>query len=132
MPISYEVDPTAGLIRVKASGDIHPREVFRHLDQLASDPALGPGLGVLVDVREMTRAPTAEEFKVIAPAYGAAGRGRFEGTRRAFVVSTPLMFGAARQFAVAAEPWGVEIRPFYHETDAIAWLTQLPRTEARE
>jgi hypothetical protein len=127
VPITYEVDPGAALIRVEASGDVLPRDIFQHLDRLAADPAIGPGVPALVDVRGITRVPTAAEFRTAGQAYGAAGRGRFASSRRAFLVDGMLMFGAVRQLAAAAEPFGVDVRPFLDEGEALAWLGEVAR-----
>lgn len=119
MPIRYEVN--AGLVHAEARGDVGVREVLDYLERLAADPAVTPGMPALVDVRELTRAPSLEEGDAIARGYGL-GKGSFAGSRRAFLVKNPVMFGTVRQFAVSAQRWGVQVQPFLDEDAALKWL----------
>jgi hypothetical protein len=78
-------------------------------------------MAALVDVRELTRALSLEEGDAIARGYGL-GKGSFAGSRRAFLVKSPVMFGAVRQLAVSAQRWGVHIQPFLDEDAGVKWL----------
>jgi hypothetical protein len=121
VPVCYEVDATAGLIRVHFVGAISLADIFGYYSALSTDAALRPNLGVLADCREVTAVPSFGELSVIATAEGKTDPA-LRPTRGAAVVSSPWMFGIVRQFAALAEPSGARVVPFYDMEAAERWL----------
>jgi hypothetical protein len=128
VPIRYEVNTSAGFVHVEAHGNVGVREVLDHLEILAADSAITPGMPVLIDVRGLARAPSLEEGEAMTRGYGS-GKGRFAGSRRAFLVQSAVMFGAFRQFAVSAQRWGIRVQPFLDEAAAVQWLLEADSAE---
>jgi hypothetical protein len=123
MPIRYEVNSAERVVRIEVRGSVGVTEVLDHLERLAADPSITPGMAALVDVRGLTRVPSLEEGEAMTRGFGV-GYGRFAGSRRAFIVESTVMFGAVRQFAVTAQRWGVEIAPFVDESAALRWIRE--------
>lgn len=121
MPVCYEVDATAGLIRVHLAGAITLADIFGYYSALSTDPALRPNLGVLADCREVTAVPSFGELSVMATAESRTDPA-LRPTRGAAVVSSPWLFGIVRQFAALAEPSGAKVVPFYDMDGAERWL----------
>lgn len=122
MPVRYEIDGCAGLIRAHLSGDVTVADLLRYYSFLAADPALRPNLTVLADCRDVTSVPTFAEMSVVATAEPRTSPG-LGPTTAAVVVSSVWLFGIARQFAALAEPSGVRIVPFYDPQEAARWLS---------
>ena len=123
MPISHQIEPTAGRIVLRVSGTVTAREIFESYGMLAADPLFRPNLAVLADCREVTSVPTFDELGVVANTNPRAKSMRAGATRAAVVVSSPWLFGITRQFAVLAEPNGIHVVPFYDEREAARWLS---------
>lgn len=122
MPVRHEIDACAGRIRVDVSGDVTAAEILGVYAAIAADPARRPDLGVLADCRCVRSVPTFSELGALASATPRAAPG-VRPVRAAVVVSSPWLFGIARQFAALAEPSGVRVIPFYDGDEATEWLT---------
>jgi stage II sporulation SpoAA-like protein len=131
VPVHHKIDQAAGRIVLRFSGEITTREIFEYYSTLAADPLFLPNLAVLADCKEVTSVPTFDELGVVANTNPRARSVRAGVTRAAVVVSSPWLFGITRQFAVLAEPNGIQVVPFYDEHDAEQWLSSGPaRTPA--
>jgi hypothetical protein len=122
VPVHHEIDLAARLIVMRFSGEVTAGEIFEYYGALAADPLLRPNLAVLADCREVTSVPTFEELGLVANTNLRTSSTR--PTRAAVIVSTPWLFGIARQFAVLAEPNGIHVVPFYDENDARQWISK--------
>ena len=121
MPVRHEIRACDGLIAVHLSGDVTGAEIFAYFAQLAADPALRPNLTVVADCREVTGVPTFAELGAVADAEPRTPS-KLRPTHAAVLVSTPWLFGIARQFASLAEPNGIRVMPFYDSDEADRWL----------
>jgi hypothetical protein len=123
VPIRYRIEPASGRIVLHVSENVTAREIFEVYSMVPSDPLYRPNLSVLADCREVTSVPTFDELGVVANTNPRATSVR-EGTRRvAVIVASPWLFGITRQFAVLAEPNGIQVVPFYDEREAARWLS---------
>ena len=121
MPVRHEIQACAGLIAVHLSGHVTAAEIFAYFAELAADPALRPNLAVVADCREVTGMPTFAELGAVADAEPRTPP-ELRPTHAAVLVSTPWLFGIARQFASLAEPKGIRVMPFYDRDEADRWL----------
>jgi len=119
--VRHEIQACAGLIAVHLSGDVTAGEILAYFAELAADPALRPNLVVVADCREVTGVPTFAELGAVADAEPRAPRD-LRPTHAAVLVSSPWLFGIARQFASLAEPKGIRVVPFYDRDEADRWL----------
>ena len=123
MPIRHQIDPDLGRVMLTVSGSVTAREIFETYGMLAADPSFRPNLAVLADCREVTSVPSFEELGVVANTHPRGGLMRGGVMRVAVVVSSPWLFGIARQFAALAEPNGIHVVPFYDGREAERWLS---------
>jgi hypothetical protein len=123
VPVHHQIDQAAGRIVLRFTGSVTAREIFEYYGTLAADPLFRPNLAVLADCREVTSVPTFDELGVVANTNPRAASMRPGATRAAVIVSSPWLFGIARQFAVLAEPNGINVVPFYDAQEAERWLS---------
>ena len=116
MPVRYEIDGDAGLVRVELSATLTTAEIVAYYAALGRDPA-ARGLPVLADGRTVTSVPAFAQLKSLAsmrphvPAH-------LRPLRVAVVVSGVWLFGIARQFGALVERVGLVVVPFYDLAEA--------------
>lgn len=121
MPVRYEIDGEAGLVRIELSAAVTSAEILDYYSVLAAEAAIGRGLAILADCRRVTSVPAFAELSSIA-----AGRRRppadLYPTRVGVVVAAGWLFGIIRQFAALIERTGLIVVPFYCAEEAERWL----------
>lgn len=90
-------------------------EEARHRAKDAPD-----GWGVLFDVRESTEDRSSNDMRGIAAELGKYAD--VLSKRAAILVSRPVYYGMGRMFGAFTEQFGIQVRVFYHEPDAVLWL----------
>lgn len=121
MPISYQIDRTAALIRTRCYGDVTLHEVLGHFRDLRQESALPKRLDVFLDMHEVTSRPTAEEIRIASKEPGAL-QGTVTFGCCAIVVDRDALFGMARMWGILAEGSFVSVNVFRSTTEAEAWL----------
>ena len=121
MPISYQIDRTAALIRTRCYGHVTLHEVVGHFRDLRQESALPKRLDVFLDLHEVTSRPTAEEIRMASKEPGAL-QGRVTFGWCAIVVDRDALFGMARMWGILAEGFFVAVNVFRSTTEAEAWL----------
>ncbi len=123
MPITYLIDDGQGVVRAKGSRVVSDRDVLEYIHNLAEDPAHGPGMHQVVDLRGVG------EVVVTPGGLRAAGlrTSRFSealsGTRLAILVGDEHGYGMSRIFTAFAEP-SMKRRVFLEEAEADAWIRE--------
>ena len=122
MPYRSEIDPPAGLATVAAEpGPSDLLDTIAALRGLAGDARLGPGFGVLLDVRAATTAPRAGEAREIA--WALASPSVLGGHPVALLVAAaPVQVGMGNMIATLGALGGGEVDAFTDATEALAWL----------
>jgi hypothetical protein len=121
VPISYQIDRTAALIRTRCYGHITLHEVLGHFRDLRQESALPKRLDVFLDLHEVTSRPTAEEIRIASKEPGAL-QGTVTFGCCAIVVDRDALFGMARMWGIFAEGSFVSVNVFRSTTEAEAWL----------
>lgn len=121
MPISYQIDRTAALIRTRCYGHVTLHEVLGHFRDLRQESALPKRLDVFLDMHEVTSRPTAEEIRIASKEPGAL-QGTVTFGCCAIVVDRDALFGMARMWGILAEGSFVAVNVFRSTTEAEAWL----------
>lgn len=121
MPISYQIDRTAALIRTRCYGHVTLHEVLGHFRDLRQESALPKRLDVFLDMHEVTSRPTAEEIRIASKEPGAL-QGTVTFGCCAIVVDRDALFGMARMWGILAEGSFVSVNVFRSTTEAEAWL----------
>lgn len=121
MPISYQIDRTAALIRTRCYGHVTLHEVLGHFRDLRQESALPKRLDVFLDLHEVISRPTAEEIRIASKEPGAL-QGTVTFGCCAIVVDRDALFGMARMWGILAEGSFVSVNVFRSTTEAEAWL----------
>ncbi len=94
MPGGYTIDEARQLVLSCGWDDVTGEHVLWHLRTLAADDRFAPGLRQIVDLRRVTEfALTGAAIERLAELSPFGG-----GAQRAFVVSTPVVYGLVRMF----------------------------------
>jgi hypothetical protein len=127
MPIVYELDPNAALIRTRCIGAVSVEDVLSHFDTLEADPrATGARLDVLLDLTELTTLPESGQLREAASRIGRVEKLAFAAI--AIVTASEALFGMLRMFEVFSERFFSATRVFRERAEADAWLLE-KRTE---
>lgn len=121
MPISYQIDRTAALVRTRCYGHVTLHEVLGHFRDLRQESALPKRLDVFLDLHEVTSRPTAEEIRIASKEPGAL-QGTVTFGCCAIVVDRDALYGMARMWGILAEGSFVAVNVFRSTTEAEAWL----------
>jgi hypothetical protein len=120
VPYSYWIDPDRRLAVAVGEGRCDLAAALDTLQRLAADPALGPGFGVLVDLRDADYTPSIGEARALAAFY--ASPAGLLGHRLARVVRKPVDYGVGNMIATLAGLRGGQVRTFRSVREALAWL----------
>ena len=121
MPINYQIDKDAGIVRTVARGDVDLEEERRCLEAFLADPDHQPGFGILLDNRERGLPASSDQVRGMAEAY-EEHQNTVGDARMAIVVSREVSLGLARMFALLTERATVETQAFSDINEAEAWL----------
>ncbi len=121
MPFSYVVYQEQRLVISAGSGRVTQAEIKERQDQTASDPDFAPEFDQIVDLTAVTDFEMSmDEFAALARRKVFASR-----SRRAFVASTPHVFGMGRLWEAhseLADDDPSKIQVFYDLPAALKWL----------
>lgn len=117
MPITYTIDEDLELVRTTAWDTVTEEEWIAYDEQLATDPSFHPALNQLADFTQVTNIKISPmESPQVAKAAPFA-----EGSKRAAVASSDLIFGMGRVYE-AHSAADAEIRIFRTMEEAQEWL----------
>ena len=123
MPVTYEIDKAAGIIRTKCAGFVTLSDVKEHFQTLERDPDCPRQLDVLLDFSEMTSFPATEQLKAASEEISRV-RDRVRFGAGAILVSTDAHYGNAMVFEVLSARAFRVTRIFRDLSEAEAWLAQ--------
>lgn len=119
-PISYTINPVEKLVYVTFPENIELDSSLATMQALAADKQLGPGFGILVDLRAAKPVPSAEEARLIV--LTAARSDLFLHHRTALLVSRLIQYGMGNMISILAGLQGAVVHPFYEFEEAKSWL----------
>ncbi|HXV37131.1 MAG TPA: hypothetical protein VEC18_08275 [Myxococcota bacterium] len=125
MPVTYELNPYAGFIETRCTGDTTFEEVMEHFRELEADPKLPKRLDVFLDLDSMTTIPLSDQLRDVARAV-ARLKAKVEWGSCAILASRDVVFGMSRMFEVFAEGLFERTRVFRKREDAQRWLSAPP------
>jgi hypothetical protein len=119
MPYDLVVDEDTGILQARFFGPGNVSEAWKGVAAIRTRVANAPVDGILVDVRDSTYTPSADEARNFAIEFVS-----FLGRRRlAFVTRLPVHYVVAGSVAQQAVSRGVDARVFHeHVVEAVAWL----------
>jgi hypothetical protein len=121
MPMSYRIDPEQALVLTEAWGVLTDQDILAHKTKLLNDPAFGPHLAQLSDIRQIERLEVTTAGVRAMVEHDAAHTDRREGHRMAFVVSGDSVFGMARMYQLTGNQES-NVGVFRTMEEARAWL----------
>ena len=118
MPCGYIIDLARSLVLSRGWGIVTDRELLAHVRALTIDPRFVRNLHQLADLRDVVdvevTAATIREMASLNP-YG-------DGSRRAVVVTSDVLFGMARMYQILRDEPTDELEIFRTLDDALRWL----------
>jgi len=123
MMVTTLVDQPARLVRFTVSGTVETPEMLAALDDALRQLEPGVQYNVLSDHRELVRAVTPEQIRVLMDALARRGQA-LRGCRFGVVVSTDASYGMMRLMAVHAEAIGIQVGVFRKLEEAMAFVAK--------
>ena len=117
---SYAIHPSRKRIEAHVGATTSGAELLGGMKALLDDPAFDPAFGILIDLRELERAPSVAELAELATF--VKSRAVSPGARRAFVTSSPVFDQLALLFTQLARGAAARYRVFRTSEDAESWL----------
>jgi len=118
MPCGYIIDLARSLVLSRGWGIVTDRELLAHVRALTIDPRFVRNLHQLADLRDVTDVEvTAATIRKMA-SLNPCG----DGSRRAVVVTSDLLFGMARMYQILRDEPTDELEIFRTLDDALRWL----------
>jgi len=128
--MSYRIDPERALVLTQAWGVLTDSDILAHKEALLSDPAFGPHLSELSDVRRIERLDVTPAGVRAMVAHDATQSDRLGGHRLALLVDADAVFGMARMYQILGDRERDHVGVFRTEADATAWLATDRATRA--
>jgi hypothetical protein len=121
MPLTYRIDPDAGMLLVVGEGTITQSERLQTIRRWLCDPAFRPGLNTLCDFSAVTSAPTMADLREILALVDQHAE-KVGKKKLALITTQPVPFGVARQFQTLADSGPLEVSVFKDRRSAWSWL----------
>lgn len=119
MRSAVEIDASNRLVVLRLEGVGTFEECRGLIGDLASSPDVGPGFGVLADIRALKYPASLSESRQLADERSRVPR---PAGPLAIVVGDDLHHGTSRQFAAVSEVRGRQVAVFRDMVEARAWL----------
>jgi hypothetical protein len=116
--MSYRIDHALRVVRSRGWGTLSTSDLQDYTSRLLADPAFDPDYRSLADLTEVTRV----DIDQVALSQAAWMPSFTQGTRRAIIASSDLVYGLARMFATHSERFGQVVHVYRDRADAEAWL----------
>lgn len=119
MPAEYNIDTSLRIVFSAAHGTITDHDAFSHQDNLRNEVGFDPGFSQFFDFTKVTKVELSTEA-----IHRLAERNLFGlGSKRAFVVSSDLMYGLSRMFQVLITDYQDELTVFRDIHEARRYLS---------
>ena len=118
---SYTIDPSRRRIDAHVGATTSGPELLEGMEKLLDDPGFDSAFGILIDLRELERAPSVPELADLANFVRA--RATTPTARRAFVTSSPVFYQLANLFTQLARGAAASYHVFRSTEDAESWLS---------
>ena len=124
MPVTYQIDESRGIIRIKADGDVTFEEELAVGRKILNDSRWRPGIKVLFDSRTRTPGESEAGPRMMVD-FILKERKKIGQTRFAVLISSITSFKLTSLVSILLEKAGIEMNVFYDEASAEAWLLNL-------
>ena len=118
---SYVIHPDRHRINAHVGAETSGAELLEGMETLLADDQFDPTFAILIDLRELKRAPPVAELAELANF--VRSHSVTPDARRAFVTSSPVFHQIAQLFTLLARGAAARYRVFRSTEDAEAWLS---------
>jgi hypothetical protein len=122
MPVETTIDPEAGLITYKVTGELSLGDIRAAVEGLYENPAFRRGLNALWEIKEGSIGVTATELPELIELLQGLADKRGAGYRVAILVGDNMDFGLSTVFQMHAYTLPFEVKVFQSRTQARAWV----------
>jgi len=122
MPVDTNIDPEAGLITYKVTGELSLDEIRAAVEGLYDDPDFRPGLNALWEIKEGNIGVTATQLPELIELLHQVADKRGSDYRVAILVGGNTDFGLSTVFQMHAYSLPFEVKVFQSRTQARAWV----------
>lgn len=119
--IHYRIDPNRKRIWTACIGNVNPKEIRKHFQDLARDPIRPDRLNVLLDLTEMTSLPETDQLRAVSKDL-KKHQAQLRFNACAIVASRNVLFGMMRMFQALARNSFRTTQVFRTAAEAEAWL----------
>ncbi len=123
MPVSHFVDQELGILVVTREGKTSADEEEQSFHARDNDPAIAPGLPVLVDSRRVDPPDSVTTVRRMANIVQNNAQ-RLRCTRTALLVGSDVQYGMARMYMALTEPIHPDTAVFRDYDEALNWLLE--------
>jgi hypothetical protein len=128
MPHEYRIDESEDILYLTSTGTAELAAIGELMQRIAADARVSPATRVMVDARELDLDLPTSELEQIAEWHAS----ELGASRTAAVVIRPgLGYGLLRMLSALSESRGARLAVFTDHEDAMAWLRNQPRQQAR-
>ena len=122
MPMEYEIDREANLVRITGKGRVTDAEMVQCVSDLRNDPELKPDMHALSDMRAIEVGFTSEGVAGMLAVMDRTADRR-SAARAAIVVSSEVAFGMGRMLELRSENRADPTFQVFRDMDsALEWL----------
>ena len=122
VPIHYRIDSQRRRIWTTCIGNVNPKEISKHFQDLERDPDRPDRLNVLLDLTEMTSLPETDQLRAVTNDLKRHQR-TMQFNACAIVARRNVLYGMMRMFQALARNSFTTTQVFRTTVDAEAWLT---------
>jgi hypothetical protein len=122
MPVETHIDPKAGLITYKVTGELVLDEIRGALEGLYANPDFRPGMNSLWQIKEGSIEVTTTQLPELIGLLEKMADRRGTGYRVAIVVRKNIDFGLSTIFQMHAYTLPFEVKVFQSLTQARQWV----------
>ncbi|MCG3180998.1 MAG: hypothetical protein BIFFINMI_03365 [Phycisphaerae bacterium] len=123
MPVTYQIDKSARLVRVICTGDVDDQQVLALYRRMRADPDYSPGFSELVDQRDVSRLDLTRAGLRSLADLSANREGPPTPFRTAIVAPSDPTFALGRMYELLSDGATPEEVSVFRDMDAaLAWL----------
>jgi len=130
MPVEFELDGEARIVRSRAFGVVTHHEMYEHMDrvrELFEDGTLDVTWAQIADFSATERLEGASAERIRSMAMSNPWPA---GSLRAFITPTDLLFGLGRMYQLSGRDEGENLRIVRSLEEALAWIAGRRSTSA--
>lgn len=124
MPVTYEIESEAGILRTRCRGQVTFEEAIGHFRALEGDDSLPRPVDALLDLTETQSLPETNQIRSVAVEVDRV-RSHVQWGASAIVASGDALYGMTRMFHAFVERFFAASNVFRNIEEAERWLASM-------